>query len=72
MLNINLIFLEQYCPDLNPIENVWRKIKFKVYKSRYENLNELIEIFKEKFYKIIDLPTFYINWVNEYLGINIW
>ena len=72
ILNINLIFLKPYCPDLNPIEDVWRKIKSKVYKSMYKNLNELIQIFEDEFYKIINLTSFYINWVNEYLGINIW
>ncbi|MBE6499884.1 MAG: transposase [Methanobrevibacter thaueri] len=72
ILNINLIFLQPYCPDLNPIEDVWRKIKSEVYKSIYGNLNELIEIFKGEFYKIIDLTSFYANWVNEYLGTNIW
>ena len=27
ILNINLIFLRHYCPDLNPIEDIWRVIK---------------------------------------------
>ncbi|MDE4078744.1 transposase [Methanosphaera sp. Vir-13MRS] len=72
ILNINLIFLKPYCPDLNPIEDVWRKIKSKIYKSMYENLNKLIEIFEDEFYKIVHLTSFYTKWVNEYLGINIW
>ena len=38
----------------------------------YKNLNELIKIFEDEFYKIVDLTSFYTNWVNEYLGINIW
>ncbi|MDD5959301.1 MAG: transposase [Methanobrevibacter wolinii] len=59
ILNINLIFLKPYCPDLNSIEDVWRKIKSKVYKSMYKNLNELIQIFEDEFYKIIDLTSFY-------------
>ena len=71
ILNINLIFLQLYCTDLNPIEDVWRKIKSTIYKSIYENLNELIEIFKREYYKIVDLTSFYKNWVKEYLGINI-
>ena len=50
----NLIFLEPYYLDLSPIEDVWHKIKSKIYKSIYETLNELIEIFKEKYYKIVD------------------
>ncbi|MEG3225039.1 MAG: hypothetical protein BME94_05830 [Methanobacteriales archaeon Met13] len=27
ILNINLIFLPEYSPDLNPIEDIWRVIK---------------------------------------------
>ena len=72
ILNINLIFLQPYCPDLNPIEDVWRKIKSKIYKSIYKNLNELIEIFKEKYYQIVDSKSFYKKWMDEYLGTNIW
>ena len=68
----NLIFLEPYYLDLNPIEDVWHKIKSKIYKSIYENLNELIEIFKEEYYKIVDLTSFYENWANKYLSTNIW
>lgn len=71
ILNINLIFLEPYCPDLNPIEDVWRKIKSKIYKSLYSNLNELILLFSEEYYEIIDSTSFYENWVHKYLGINI-
>ena len=72
ILNINLIFLQPYYSDLNPIEDVWRKIKSKIYKSTYNDLGELIEIFKEEFYKVVDLTSFYENWVNEYLGTNFW
>ena len=41
ILNINLIFLQPYCPDLNPIEDVWRKIKSKIYKSIYSLCSKL-------------------------------
>ena len=71
-MNINLIFLQPYCPDLNPIEDVWRIIKSEIYKSIYKNLNELIEIFKEKYYQIVDSKSFYKKWMDEYLGTNIW
>ena len=70
ILNINLIFLQPYCPDLNPIEDVWRKIKSKIYKSAYNNLDTLIEIFKEEFYRVVDLTSLYEKRVNEYLGTN--
>jgi len=72
ILNINLIFLQPYYPDLNPIKDVWRIIKSEIYKSIYKNLNELIEIFKEKYYQIVDSKSFYKKWMDEYLGTNIW
>ena len=39
ILNIRLIYLPPYCPDQNTIEDVWCKIKSKLYKSKYLNLN---------------------------------
>ena len=66
ILNLKLIFLEPYCPDLNPIEDVWRTIKRKIYNSNYKTLNKLIDIFKRLFYEIVDNMTFYENWLSEY------
>ncbi|MBE6489230.1 MAG: transposase, partial [Methanosphaera stadtmanae] len=67
--NLKLIFLEPYCPDLNPIEDVWRTIKRKIYNSNYKTLNELIDIFKRLFYEIMDNTTFYENWFSEYFMV---
>lgn len=69
ILNIKLIFLEPYCPDLNPIEDVWRTIKRILYNSNYETLEELIKIFKELFYEIVDDTSFYNNWLSEYFMV---
>ena len=69
ILNINLIFLRPYCPDLNPIEDVWRVIKKTIYKTTYNSAKELINLFKEKFYELIESKSFYENWL-ELNGIN--
>ena len=69
ILNINLIFLTPYSPDLNPIEDVWRVIKKIIYKTLYYTKKELIKLFKNKYYEIIDSKTFYENWLNQF-GIN--
>lgn len=69
ILNINLIFLRPYCPDLNPIEDVWRVIKKTIYKKTYNSVKELIKLFEEKFYEIIETKSFYENWL-EQNGIN--
>ena len=69
ILNINPIFLRPYCPDLNPIEYVWRVIKKTIYKTTYNSTKELINLFEEKFYEIIESKSFYENWL-ELNGIN--
>ena len=38
ILNIELIFLPKYSPDLNPIEDLWKIIKRVVYSSHYSVL----------------------------------
>ena len=65
-LNINLIFLSPYSPDLNPIEDVWRVIKKIIYKTLYNSKKELIKLFKDKYYEIIDIKTFYENWLDQF------
>ena len=72
ILNIILIYLHLYCPDLNTIEDIWREIKSELYKSEYLNLNELILLFEDNFYRIVDSLSFYENWINKFIGINIW
>ena len=68
-LNINLIFLSPYSPDLSPIEDIWRVIKKIIYKTFYKSVKELIKLFKDIYYEIIDSKTFYENWLNQF-GIN--
>ncbi len=63
LLNINLIFLRSYCPDLNSIEDVWRVIKKTINKTSYESEEELIILFENKFYEIIGFNSFYENWL---------
>ena len=69
ILNINLIFLSPYSPDLSPIEDVWRVIKKTIYKTLYNTKQELIRLFKNKYYEIIDSKSFYENWLEQF-GIN--
>ena len=39
-------------PDLNPIENLWRELKFRVAKRQPRNLKDLKRICKEEWIKI--------------------
>ena len=67
ILNIELIFLPTYSPDLNPIEDLWKIIKRVVYSSHYKNEEELIEIILDEFYKNVCKESLIENWVEEFL-----
>jgi len=45
ILNICLIFLPPYCPFLNPIEDIWRKLKKKINKSFLKSFRLLKKTF---------------------------
>ena len=67
ILNIELIFLPKYSPDLNPIEDLWKIIKRVVYSSHYNNVEELIDIILDEFYKNVGKESLIENWVDEFL-----
>ena len=49
-LNINLIYLPPYCPNLNLIERLWRYFKKKVMKNKYYETFSEFEISVEQFF----------------------
>lgn len=67
ILNINLIYLPEYSPDLNPIEDVWRVIKDYISRKYLKDVEHLKKLFKEEFYKIIRNPSFYTTWVQKFI-----
>ena len=67
LLNIKLVFLPPYSPDLNPIEDLWRIIKQKVYSSNYNSLAELIKLILDEFYKNVDNESLFRDWLDEYI-----
>ena len=42
LAGVSLLFLPKYCPELNPIELVWSKIKYSIRKHGKRTLNEAI------------------------------
>ncbi len=67
ILNINLIFLPPYSPDLNPIEDIWREIKNTISNSYFKDLNELKKLFSKVFNQIIGQTSFYKNWIKQFI-----
>jgi len=66
-LNIKLIFLPPYSPDLNPIEFIWKSIKRVVSRSQAHSLEELICIVRDNFIALTRSISFARNWAWQFL-----
>ena len=67
ILNIKLMFLPKYSPDCNPIEDLWKILKSILYSSDYDNLDDLIWIVTEEFYKHVTSSSLYEGWIDEFM-----
>ena len=67
LLNIILVHLPPYSPQLNPIEQVWKSIKRITYTTFVETKEELIELFKKEYYKIVKNKSFFNKWVSKFI-----
>ena len=65
ILNINPIFLPKRSPDLNPIEDLWRMIKDRIYSTYYNDLEQLVTIFTEAFEEFVVRESLYENWIED-------
>ena len=66
-LNIKLIYLPPYSPKYNTIEQVWRTIKAKISRKYITSLEQLKDIFKTEFEKVVDNPSYWKNWEEKFL-----
>ncbi|MEM3431639.1 MAG: IS630 family transposase [Candidatus Micrarchaeia archaeon] len=48
-LNINLVFLPPYSPDLNPIDFIWKDIRRKISKTFIESIDRMKELINENY-----------------------
>ena len=67
ILNIELMYLPEYSPDLQPIEDLWKIIKSVAYLNDYKNLDELIWIVTEEFYNHVSSSSLYGGWIDEFM-----
>ena len=66
-LNIQLIYLPPYSPDLNPIEYLWKSIKRLISISEIESKRELIEIVKQSFFDLTSNLSPARTWIPRFL-----
>lgn len=66
-LNIELIYLPTYSPDLNPIEYLWKSIKRIISVSRIESKNELLAIVRDSFFDMTASLSSARMWIPRFL-----
>ena len=67
-LNISLVYITPYSPDLNPIENVWKSVKRFVSEISLLNIEELKETIAKAFKKLTESISFAKSWIEKFLG----
>ncbi len=67
-LNIKLIFLPPYSPDLNPIEFIWKSIKRVISHSFVKNAEHLKDIIESAFLKYAVKLSFARGWIENFIS----
>jgi len=65
-LGIFLVYLPPYCPDLNPIEFIWKSIKRVISSMFIRNLEDMREIMREHFYLLARKLSFAKSWIRKF------
>jgi len=66
-LKIYLVFLPPYCPDLNPIEYIWKSIKRVVSLTFIHDKEYFQEIFDDCFNELSKKLSYAKNWIEDIL-----
>ncbi len=70
-LNIKLIFLPPYSPDLNPIEFIWKSVKRIVSIAAINSEYDLKRRIKQCFEKLSSSLTFAKSWIPRFMNNSI-
>lgn len=66
-LNIRLVFLPPYSPDLNPIEPVWKTLKGLISVTRITDRAHMISVLEEEFMKEACKGSYFGSWEAHFL-----
>ncbi|MEM4090724.1 MAG: transposase [Thermoplasmatales archaeon] len=67
-LNISIVFLPPYSPDLNPIEFIWKSLKRQISKTFVASELHLKHIVQALFYRFSSTLSFAKSWINKFLS----
>lgn len=70
-LNIILIYLPPYSPDLNPIEFLWKSIKRIISIAEIENKDELMDVVRDAFFGLTANLSVARMWIPRFLYDNL-
>ena len=68
IMDIDLIFLPPYSPQLNPIEIIWKSIKKVISRTFVKDQNMMIETVKSNFIGLSKRKTFCQEWIKTFVG----
>ena len=71
LLNIKLIFLPPYSPDLNPIEFIWKSVKRSVSIASIDSEEKPKDTIKKSFLELSGKLTFAKRWAEKFLNKSI-
>ncbi|MHB8560811.1 MAG: transposase [Thermoplasmataceae archaeon] len=68
ILDIELVFLPPYSPQLNPIELIWKSIKIIVSRTFMKDQKMMIDTVKTNFIEFSKSKSFCENWVEVFVN----
>ena len=71
LLNTKLLFLPPYSPDLNPIEFIWKSVKWVVSIASINSEEKLKDTIKKNFLELSGRLTFAKRWAKKFLNRSI-
>ena len=66
-LNILLVFLPKYSPDLNPIEYIWKDVKKEISKTFIKNLIALKRLIRMLFLESAKRLSYARSWIRQFV-----
>ena len=65
-LDMILVFLPSYSPDLNLLEYIWKNVRKEISKEFIESVTHLRELIREKYTELAPSKSFAQNWMKKF------